>query len=137
MYQVCEVFLSKRKKRLDFISLLDVRDNRLEPFPVVRRTIIVEPYPAEPTSQILVKPQSNMTGKIRSSNNVDDVLAHSTTTHSTKISKKKKKKGKTIEDLRLEDVNEDHNDGNNGTKSKKTSLSKTIAAKHVKNAFYD
>ena len=75
-------------------------------------------------------------GKVRSSTNVDDVLAHSTTAHSTKISKKKKKKTKAVEDLRLEDVNDDHDTGNDSTIYKSKMPSKTTAKKNVKNAFY-
>ena len=42
----------------DFI--LDVRDDRFEQIPIVRRTIIVEPVPAPPTSTIVVKPKTKV-----------------------------------------------------------------------------
>ncbi len=122
-------------------SLLDVRDNRLEQIPVVRRTIIVEPYPAEPTSQIIVKPQSNMTGKVRLSKNErlngnDEIIVHPTAS-SNKKSKKKKKTIETIEDLKLEDVNDDHDGENDNKKSKKKNTGRTSDKTNVKNAFYN
>jgi hypothetical protein len=74
--------------------------------------------------------------KVRSSTNVDDVLAHSTTAHSTKISKKKKKKAKVVEDLRLEDVNDNHDDANDSIRYKSKIHSKPTTKKNVKSTFY-
>ena len=64
---------------------LDVADDRLEQVPVVRRTIIVEPYPASPTSKVVVKPKDT----------------------SGKKTKKKKKPTTGTADIHLEDVNDD------------------------------
>ena len=48
--------------------LLVNHDNSLQPIPIVHRTVIVEPYPAEPSSQIIVKPRVDMIGNLRLDN---------------------------------------------------------------------
>ena len=120
--------------------LLDVRDNRLEQIPVVRRTIIVEPYPAEPTAQIVVKPQSNMVGKVHlnrdpgaSDAGVDPFFVQPTTSFLTR--KSKKKRSEDIEELRLDDVNDDTTDDHR--KSKMKAAGRTFGKARVKNAFYN
>jgi hypothetical protein len=129
-----------------FNFLLDVRDNRLEQIPVVRRTIIVEPYPAEPSSQIVLKSQSDMTGKnhldkTQKLQGNDGTITYRSTSFVNKKSKKKKKttenNTKNIEDLKLEDVNDDFVDETENNKSKKKIMNKTSAKKNVKNAFYN
>jgi len=147
MYQVCRFFISIKK--IDFIFLLDVRDNRLEQIPVVRRTVIVEPYPAEPSSQIILKPQSGTTEKIHSGQNPklnenNERFIDPLAIIMSKKSKKKKKKKPTetnnnnIEDLKLEDVNDVHDDNENeNTKSKKKSTNQTLSKQNPKNAFYN
>ncbi len=146
MYRVCEVFFYMNYKNC-FYFLLDVRDNRLEQIPVVRRTIIVEPYPAEPSSQILVKPQSNLTeksrlGKNQKLNEDGETIIYPTST--IIMNKKTKKKKKTtgnnnehIQDLKLEDVNDIHDDETENINSTKKNTSRASSKKNAKNAFYD
>ncbi len=120
-----------------------MRDDRREQIPIIRRTIIVEPYPAQPTAQILVKPRSDMIGKIRLGKNNKSSDDDETTIYpaTTFINKKKKKKTKTttdnidgsIEELRLDGMNDN---GNESMKSKKKH-NKLSSKKNVKNAFYD
>jgi hypothetical protein len=119
----------------------------LEKIPIVRRTIIVEPYPAQPTSQIIVKPRGDMIGKIRLGKNTQlngenetiiypssAFMRKKTKTSKTKTPKKKKKStiinNNIIEDLHLEDVNDD----DSSISLKKMNLS---TRKTIKNAFYN
>jgi hypothetical protein len=120
-----------------------VRDDRREQIPIIRRTIIVEPYPAQPSAQILVKPRSDMIGKIRlgknnKSSGDDETAIYPVTTFMNKKKKKKKKTAtdnddQSIEEFRLEGMNDD---GKESTKSKKKH-NKLSSKKNVKNAFYD
>jgi hypothetical protein len=112
----------------------------LEKIPIIRRTIIVEPYPAQPSSQIIVKPRADMIGKIRLGKNTqldgeNETIIYPSTAFMRKKSKKKKKStvvnNNIIEDLQLEDVNND-DDSSINTKKTKSSTRKTI-----KNAFYN
>lgn len=122
---------------------LDVRDDRDEQIPVVRRTIIVEPYPATPNTQVLLKPNTAQGGKglsvetsdINGENDQD--MYQSTDT----LSKKSKKKKKTVAgrdhsrggDLRLEDVNDDdpkynaHYSTDGGSRKKRTTTNQRSA----------
>jgi len=126
-----------------FYFLLDVRDNLLEQIPVVRRTIIVEPYPAEPSSQIHVKPQSNLTGKIRLGKNQklnedgETIIYPSSTIVMNKKTKKKKKTTGNNNDLKLEDVNDIHDDETENMNSTKKNTGRASSKKNAKNAFYD
>jgi hypothetical protein len=145
MCQVCRFFNINYKTC--FYSLLDVRDNRLEQIPVVRRTIIVEPYPSEPSSQILLKPQSDMTGKISFVKNqtlnedYERIIYPSSTTLPNKKTKKKKKttgnNNEHIQDLKLEDVNDFHDNSIENVNSKNKNTNRVSSKKNAKNAFYD
>ncbi len=113
----------------------------MEQIPVLYRTIIVEPYPAQPSSQILVKPSVNMIGKIRLGKNNDFDEGDETIIYpATKFLEKKPKKRKIkssvvnnniIDDLELEDTNDD-DQRIKIRPSRKISTTKTI-----KNAFYN
>jgi hypothetical protein len=138
MCLVC-LFVWIIEEHLICFVFVDVRDDRLEQIPVVRRTIIVEPYPAEPTSRITVKPRTDTTGKIRlgkneKKNGDNETVMHPSTTFTNKKSKKKtnttESRNNIVEDLTLEDVNDDHDESERSKKKKTTS-------KSVKNAFYD
>ena len=120
----------------------------MEKIPIVRRTIIVEPYPAQPTSQIIVKPRGDMIGKIRLGKNTqlngdNETIIYPSSAFmrkkakTPKIPKTPKKKKKStiindniIEDLHLEDVNNDDDSLN----FKKINLT---GGKKIKNAFYN
>ena len=127
--------------------------NDLEKIPVVRRTIIVEPYPAQPSSQIIVKPQGNMVGKISLSKNPvlvgdDERMIYPLTTYltekpkktTTKKKTKKKRKSTTvneniIEDLKLEDLDDYEDDDFELDLNPRTRRISTIRT--IKNAFYN
>lgn len=123
------------------IFLVDVRDPRLEQIPVVRRTIIVEPYPAEPTAQIVVKPQSNMVGKVRLNKEQgglggDEFFVPPTSSFFTR-KPKKKKQANDVDELRLEDVNDDYHDNNDQKNPTRKVVGRTFGKATVKNAFYN
>jgi hypothetical protein len=113
----------------------------LEQIPVLYRTIIVEPYPDQPSSQILVKPSVNMIGKIRLGKNNDldggnETIVYPATEFLEKKPKKRKKKSSvvknnTIDDLELEDTNDDDQ------RTKIRPKRRTSTTKTIKNAFYN
>jgi len=119
-------------------------DDRLDKIPVIRRTIIVEPYPAQPSTKIIVKPRADMTGKIRLTidsklNGDNETLIYPSTAFLTKKKSKKKKKStiinnNIIEDLHLEDINDDNN---NSDQSIKIKTNRSSTRKTIKNAFYN
>lgn len=121
--------------------ILALAERRLEQIPVVRRTIIIEPYPAQPTSQIIVKPRADMVGKIRLGKNAklngdDETIIYPSTAFSTKKIKKKKStvvNHTMIENLNLDDLNDD-DQPSRYMKSRKT---KKVPASKIKNAFYN
>ena len=120
---------------------LDVRDPRLEQIPVVRRTIIVEPYPAEPTAQIVVKPQSNMIGKVRLNREQgglggDEFFVPPTSSFFTR-KPKKQKRASDVDELRLEDVNDDYHDDNDRKTPNRKIVGPAFGKANVKNAFYN
>jgi hypothetical protein len=142
MYQVCYFFLLIEKQILN----LDVRDDRLEQIPVVRRTIIVEPYPAPPSSQITITPRTNMNGdnhlgENQKVNGDGETIIYPSTTFMNKKPKKKKRitaaNDSIMEDLQLEDVTENDGNDNLNAKSKKKQPNKISPNKFSKNAFYD
>lgn len=137
-------WMNERFDQFTFLST-DEPDNRLNKIPVVRRTIIVEPYPAQPTSQIIVKPRSDMIGKVTLSRDPNVTEKEEQIVYPTSISlsgrQPRKKKTKllvvndnVIENLDLEDVSADDRgfDQSLFMKSSKASARKTI-----RNAFYN
>lgn len=126
----------------DLEDLPTMTEDRLSRIPVVRRTIIVEPYPAEPSSQIIVKPRPDGVGKIRlgkpsiHDGQNGETIIYPNTAFRTKPSKSKKKKGtmvnnNLIEDLRLDDI------AYESRARTKTKVGKGSGAKSIKNAFYN
>ncbi|CAF4345190.1 unnamed protein product [Rotaria sp. Silwood2] len=132
---------------VDFVDVPNLADKRLEQIPIVRRTIIVEPYPAQPTSQIIVKPRSDMIGKIRLGKNTqlngdDETIVYPSTAFMTKKLKKKKiniVNNNIIENLHLDDISD--NDDDDDDKKKKSSKTKKpkiiITGQRIRNAFYN
>ncbi|CAF1254031.1 unnamed protein product [Rotaria sordida] len=131
---------------VDFVDVPNIADKRLEQIPVVRRTIIVEPYPAQPSSQIIVKPRTDMIGKVRLGKNIklngnDETIVYPSTSFTTKKIKKKKTNminNNIIDDLHLDDISDDDDDDDkkkNG--SSKTKIFKNITRQKIKNAFYN
>lgn len=120
-------------------------ERRLDKIPIVRRTIIVEPYPAEPSSKIVVKPRSDMIGKIRLGKNGGlsgehgETIIYPTTAFMSKRSKSKKKgtmvNNQLIEDLHLGDLDDSLTKRRN---KNKRMLSKVPVEKvAIRNAFYN
>ncbi|CAF3696986.1 unnamed protein product [Rotaria sp. Silwood1] len=131
---------------VDFIDAPNTGDRRLEQIPVIRRTIIVEPYPAQPTSQIIVKPRTDMIGKVRLEKNIqvnnnNETLIYPTTSLITKKIKQKKTNiidNNIIENLNLDDINNnDDDDDYKMKKSHRTKIIKKIPSEKIKNAFYN
>ena len=105
--------------------------------------MIVEPYPAQPSSQIVVKPRVDMIGRVRldKTNKFDkenDTIVYPSTAFTKKKSKKKKMtivNNNIIEDLHLEGINDDDDDDDKTTKNKK--IKKKSTGIRIKNAFYN
>ncbi|CAF0943022.1 unnamed protein product [Didymodactylos carnosus] len=138
----------------DFEDVQNVKpDQSLENLPVFRRTIIVEPYPAQPTAQILVKPRTDMIGKIRLSKNSKQSTMHivnsvdadqneavvwstdSLPNQNQETPKLKKKKRKSITNTTANNEKPSLQ-SNSIPKFKSTMKPKPSAKKRIKNAFY-
>lgn len=121
--------------------LIEVREKRIDQIPVVRRTIIVEPYPDHPSTQIVVKPKGNMVGKVRLGENNEiqgqpgDTIIYPTTAFAKKRSKPKKKStvvnNNVIEDLNFDNLYDDY------AKTDLKTVKKTYKKTHITNAFYN
>jgi hypothetical protein len=142
MDQVCWFSLSIEKIRV-FI-FLDDPDTSLQQFPLVYRTGIVEPYPPELSSNIVVTPPIDIIGIFHLGNNQnihydnDRSRQASTSSINDKKSKKKKKRTKSKtndnEDLNVEDVNEnEHSSAESKTKKPYKVFRKTP----IENAFFN
>ncbi|CAF0745972.1 unnamed protein product [Adineta ricciae] len=131
----------------DLEDISNEHNNSFHQVPIVRRTVIVEPYPAEPTSQVVLTPRTTAIRKFHSDDNLNvngdnDKILYS---HAPSVAKKsKRKKSKTesrdniIEDLDLEDVNElDHSNSRADSRKRTKKLIKTSATKTISNAFYE
>ena len=141
MYRVrrSSVPAPRRGSTRDF-HVLDVRDDREEQIPVVRRTIIVEPYPATPNTQIMLKPNAAQAGQGLSVETMDisggnDQRQYQSTEALSKRSKKKKtttgRDNARTGDLRLEDVNDNdqkYTYNNSTERSKKKRPSQATAS---------
>ncbi|CAF1021500.1 unnamed protein product [Rotaria sp. Silwood1] len=108
----------------------NIQDNHLEQIPVVRRTIIVEPYPGQSNSDIVIKSHTDITGKHRFKKNQNN----STNTNSKTKRNTIKSSDNTMDDIQLEDVNDDIYDNEN---SKKKKTNKISSIKKVNNAYYN
>ncbi|CAF3244889.1 unnamed protein product [Rotaria socialis] len=130
---------------VDLVDVPNLADRRLEQIPVIRRTIIVEPYPAEPSSQIIVKPRADMIGKVRLSRNMhfdgdDATTVYPSTSFMTKKPKKKKStivNNNRIEDLNLNGIHGDDDDADKRNRNGKTRKTKIVAGTKIRNAFYN
>ena len=85
-----------------------------------------------------------MIGKVRLSKNPnangdEEAIVLPSTAYTNKTSKNKNKINgqQSIEDLRLEDVNDDFNEDGDRIKSKKKNTTRSTSKKTVKNAFYN
>ncbi len=123
---------------------LDNHDTSFQEVPIVHRTVIVEPYPAEPSSHIVVTPRLERMGSFHLDNyqyiHNDNDRMHKPSTTVTKNKKSKKKKNTTeskdniIEDLNLEDVN---GDAFSITEPSTNRRYKVFKKTPVENAFYN
>ncbi|CAF1576651.1 unnamed protein product [Rotaria magnacalcarata] len=129
---------------VDFIDAPNLADRRLEQIPVIRRTIIVEPYPAQPTSQIVVKPRTDMIGKVRLGRNMHldgdgETSVYPSTSFMTK--KPKKKKSTIVNNNRIENLNLNgiHGDDDDDKRNRngKTRKPKIVGGTKIRNAFYN
>ncbi|CAF2905133.1 unnamed protein product [Rotaria sp. Silwood2] len=111
-------------------NIPNVHDSRLEQIPVVRRTIIIEPYSTQSNSEIVNKSHTDKTGKFRlNKNQYNETNTNSKTRNITIESS-----NNTMTDTQLEDVNDDI-DENENFKKKKTN--KTSSTKIAHNAYYN
>ncbi|CAF0736678.1 unnamed protein product [Rotaria sordida] len=99
----------------------NVYDNRLEQIPVVRRTVIVEPYPTQSNSDIVITSHTDKTGKNRlNKNQTNEINTNS------KIKKRTiESSDNTMVDIQIEDVNDDINENENWKKKKPNKISST------------
>ena len=142
MSQVCSIDLINQKRNSLYVLSVN-RENSIKQIPVVRRTVIVEPYPAEPSSQIVVTPRTDTIGTFRSDDNQkinddNDKILYPTLPLTHKKSKRKKSttesKDNIIEDLNLEDLN---NNEYSSADSRKRRIHKITTHKGITNAFYN
>ncbi|UJR27745.1 hypothetical protein I4U23_009020 [Adineta vaga] len=127
----------------DLEDITNDHNNSLHQVPIVRRTVIVEPYPAEPSTQIIVTPRMETIRKFRSDDNLHINEDHEKILYPRppSVTKKTKRKKSTtesrdniLEDLNLEDVNETEYSSRD---SRKRRVNKIPLTKTASNAFYD